>query len=43
MEGQQDETTFQSLQQLYFQPLPENAVYSAAATTVHVPQNNTVK
>ena len=43
MEGQQDESTFQSPQQLYFQPLPENALYSTVATTVHVPQNNTVK
>lgn len=39
MKGLQDESTFQSPQQLYFQPLPENAVYS----TVHVTQNNTVK
>jgi hypothetical protein len=43
MEGQQDESTFQSPQQLYFQPLPENALYSTVATTVHVPQTNTVK
>ena len=42
-EWQQDESTFHSPQQLYFQALPENAVYSTAATTVHARQNNIVK
>lgn len=43
MDGQQDDTTFQSPQQLHFQPFPETAVYSISSSTVHVPQNDTVK
>jgi hypothetical protein len=38
MDGQQDDATVPIFTTVLFQPLPENAVYSTAASTVHIPQ-----